>query len=96
MSRIDEALKVWERVSGSVVSEVDATEPDRVSPFRGYQSERRDRRGQDAPDRLPVITHAPSRVRTVPAPEAVVTPAIRPHDADLQARLVTGRMKADG
>jgi capsular exopolysaccharide synthesis family protein len=92
MSRIDEALKVWERVSGSVVIEVDATEPDRVSPFREYPSERRDRRGPDAPDRLPIVTQTPSPARTIPVPEAVATPVIRPHDADLQARLVTGSM----
>ena len=84
MSRIDEALKVWERVSGSVVAEVDATEPDRLLPFREYESER--------PASLPLVPQVPPPVRTVQPTRAVAMPAIRPHDADLQARLVTGNM----
>ena len=49
MSRIDEALRIWERANGTVVAELEATEPGHLSPFREYESEEPDRQPQDPP-----------------------------------------------
>ena len=76
MSRIDEALRTWERANGTVVAEAAAVQPGHSSPFSEYQSEEPDRHAQDAP----VVARASEM-----APEASLR-----DDADLQARLVTG------
>jgi len=92
MSRIDEALKIWERANGTAVAEVEATEPSHSLSFREYESEDPDRQLQGPPalaragEKVP-----PSRPETA-APPIVTQQLSRPDhaDTDLQARLVSG------
>jgi protein-tyrosine kinase len=92
MSRIDEALRIWERANGTVVAEVEATEPGHSSPFGEYESEQPDRHRHEARPSAHVPEMAAPFYPESTADQSATPPASRPADAELQARLVTGTL----
>jgi capsular exopolysaccharide synthesis family protein len=89
MSRIDQALKMWERANGTVASEPDATKPGDSSLLVEYTSEAPDRHVPDPSAAAPAAKPAPP-LRPVAVDRVLAIQGAKPHgDADLQARLVT-------
>jgi capsular exopolysaccharide synthesis family protein len=86
MSRIDEALRLWERANGTVVSEVEAT-PVSESTVADYRSEGPVKR---APAESVSPPAPPAAPRPLPATETDNEDRANRGDDELGARLVTG------
>jgi protein-tyrosine kinase len=91
MSRIDQALKIWERANGTMVSERDATRPGDSSLSADYTSEAPDGHVPDLPAAAPAAEPAPQlRPVSLGIDRPLVIQGAKSHDdVDLQARLVT-------
>jgi protein-tyrosine kinase len=98
MSRIDEALKIWEVANGAVAPEAYAAKPGHPSPLGQYRREDSLRQAHDETDRYgydePASPRSPELVQPFrPAATArriAMQGAKLPDNADLQSRLVTG------
>jgi capsular exopolysaccharide synthesis family protein len=94
MSRIDEALKIYEEADGIVASEVAAVQRGSFSPLSQYEREDPDWQAEDEPAAHPSLK--PSELfRPVSAARPIATQKIKlPEDANLRARLVTATTSA--
>ena len=88
MSRIDEALRIRERASGTVFPERRPAQPDRTSPFSEYESETPGRHRDDTAPAAPAAETTPA-FRPAVAARLDRPETSKPRSADLEARLVT-------
>jgi len=89
MSRIDQALKKWERDNhGTVGSERDAAHPSRSSPFHEYESEQPDQELLEEVA-LPLVTEPPHAARSASVQALAPQRSAWEGSDDLEARLVT-------
>jgi capsular exopolysaccharide synthesis family protein len=94
MSRIDEALRISEEANGTVVSEIAAVQPGRISPFIQYEREDPNRYAHDEPS-APRSAEPSDSSRQAPTAGPIAMQGLKlPDDTELQARLVTGTSSA--